>query len=203
MLSCVHAGKNQGGSGVVKQCSLCKKALRDGRGHRAPTCPYRDADAVEANSWEDGPASRFAATAMENEARAKAAEMRRKSTAAKNSAAERAAAAEEAAAAKEAATAAAAAAAAALAKAKKKRAKEAEAEGASGAANLSLSPHELLLRKGDQREEIRLRQLAKQDEKRKAKRMIFDDDSDEGDMAEEKDEESVLRMLTCKAHAIW
>ena len=34
-------GKNKGGRGIIKRCSLCSAAGRDGTGHRRTNCPYR------------------------------------------------------------------------------------------------------------------------------------------------------------------
>ena len=63
-----RAGRNPGGRSTKKQCSLCKAANRDGLGHRAPQCPFRDMDDI----WQDHSKPRSADTAMEAEARAAA-----------------------------------------------------------------------------------------------------------------------------------
>ena len=64
---CICAtGKNPGGRDTKKQCSLCKAAGRDGTGHRAPSCPFRDLDDV----WVDPSQPRFPDAAKEADARA-------------------------------------------------------------------------------------------------------------------------------------
>ena len=62
-----RAGKNKGGKGTMKQCSLCRAAGREGYGHRRPRCPYRSA-----NMDEVVLKSRFAQRAMETDKRAAA-----------------------------------------------------------------------------------------------------------------------------------
>ena len=64
-----RAGKNKGGKGTQKQCSLCRHLGHDGYGHRRPNCPYRSADMDEAVLK-----SRFAQRAVETGKRAAAKE---------------------------------------------------------------------------------------------------------------------------------
>ena len=78
---CICAtGKNPGGRGTAKQCGLCKAAGRDGTGHKAPRCPYRNLD----DEWSDPSQPRFPATAKEAEARAALAAQKLKDKATKD-----------------------------------------------------------------------------------------------------------------------
>ena len=61
------AGKNRGGKGTKKSCSLCQNLGYDGTGHRRPKCPYRSASMDEAVVK-----SRFAQRAVETGKRAAA-----------------------------------------------------------------------------------------------------------------------------------
>ena len=174
-------GKNRGGEGTKKQCSLCTAAGRNGTGHRAPSCPWRHVEDVEMDTWEDGGKARFADAAKEAEsrARAQAAKLRKasleKAVVTKTQEATELMRAER----KKLEAARAAAKAAEQAAKKAKKAKAAATPPSTPPKPPTVSPHELLLSKSNQREQVRLAQEEKALLSRKRKLSIVVEESEE------------------------